>query len=74
MKVRKLKRTKNGIIFKELIQKDLMGGEGDYFVMEEQLITVVTQHFCVLGGTIQKRESCCNTLRIILVAKLEARE
>ena len=74
VKVRKWNRIKNRIISKELIQKDVTGGEGDYFVMEERLITVVTKHFCVLGGTINKRESCCNTLRIILVAKLEARE
>ena len=74
VKVRKWKRTENGNVSQELIQKDVIDGESDYFKIEEQFITVVTQHFCVLGGTICDEYGCRSTLRIILVAKLEAHE
>ena len=73
-KLVKVRKWKNGNVSQELIKKDVMGGEGDYFVMEEQSITVVTQHFCALGGTICDKDGCRSTLRIILVAKLEGRE
>ena len=73
VKVRKWKNTQNGMVSQELIQKKAMGGDGDYFVMEEKFITVVTPHFCLVAGSICDREGCRRTLRIILMGKLESR-
>ena len=58
---------------KNLPRKKSMGGDGDYFVMEEKFITVVTQHFCLVAGTICDKEGCRRSLRVVLVGKLESK-
>ena len=74
LKVRKWKRTETGMVSKELFQKKVVGCEGDYFVMDDSFITVVTQHFCLVAGTICDWAGCRSTLRIMLMGKLESRK
>ena len=74
VKVRKWKSTKTGMVSKELFQKKAVGGEGHYFMIDDEFITVVTQHFCLVAGTICDREGCRSTLKIILMGKLEGRQ
>ena len=74
VKVRKWHSTESGMVSQELFQKETVGGEGDYFVMDDEFITVVTQHFCLVAGTICDREGCRSTLKVILMGKLESRQ
>ena len=74
VKVRKWSSTESGMVSQELFQKEAVGGEGDYFVMDDEFITVVTQHFCLVAGTICDRAGCRSTLRVMLMGKLESRQ
>ena len=73
VKVRKWKSHESDMASQELVQKEAMGGDGDYFVMDNRFITVITQHFCLVAGTICDREGCRSTLRIMLMGKLQSR-
>ena len=70
----KVRKWSSGMVSQELSQKEEVDGEGDYFVMDDEFITVVTQHFCLVAGTICDRAGCRSTLRVMLMGKLESRQ
>ena len=70
LKVRKWKMVKGNSQPEELEQREVKGGDGDYFVMDEKYTTIYTGHFCETTATICEKASCKSEVRVCLFGKL----
>ena len=72
IKVRKWNKNKVGsTICQELKQRDILGYDEDNFVVDYDVITISTRHFCRLAGTICDKESCRRHLHVLIMGNLE---